>query len=68
MNTDERRALKILHEKYPDYELLLADLIDWLRKYNWKEFPARKFEKPKMIADEFEKSEYFKKDEKLASA
>lgn len=68
MNQDERRALKILHEKYPDYEVLLADFIDWLRKYNWKEFPARKFEKPQVIAEQFEKSEFFKKDKKLVNA
>lgn len=64
MNANERKALHILHDKYPEYELLLADLIDWLRKYNWKNFPARKFEEPQTIADEFEKSEFFKKDER----
>jgi mRNA-degrading endonuclease HigB of HigAB toxin-antitoxin module len=56
MNTDERRAVLKIHEKYPEYELALADFIDWLRKY------GHKFAKPQEIADEFEKSEFFKCD------
>lgn len=61
MNTDERRAVKILHEKYPDYEVMLADFIDWLRQRNRD---GQKFSKPYEIASEFEKSEFFKKDSK----
>ncbi len=55
MNTDERRAVLIIHKKYPEYELALADFIDWTRKV------GRKEGKPQDIADEFEKSEFFKK-------
>lgn len=62
MNTDCRRAVLLLHAKYPEYELVLADFIDWLRKYG--DNYGSKCGKPQDIADEFEKSEFFKKDEK----
>lgn len=57
MNQDERRAIKILHEKYPEYEAMGGDFIDWTRKIGQQQG------KPQEIADKFEKSEYFKKDD-----
>lgn len=58
MNTDERRAVLLIHAKYPEYELAYADFIDWTRKIGHQQG------KPQDIADEFEKSDFFKKDEK----
>jgi hypothetical protein len=58
MNTDERRAVLKIHEKYPEYELAYVDFVDWFRKV------GHKFGKPQDIADEFEKSEFFKREHK----
>jgi hypothetical protein len=54
MNTDERRAILLIHDRHPDYELALADFIDWKRKVGTQEG------EPQDIADKFEKSEFFK--------
>jgi hypothetical protein len=47
VNTDERRALKILHEKFPDSINLVGQFIDFLRQRK------SKYSKPEEIASEF---------------
>jgi hypothetical protein len=57
MNQDERRAILLIHNKYPMYVMAFADFVDFLRERNAHD---GKLGKPQEIADEFEKSKFFK--------
>jgi hypothetical protein len=56
-NQDERRALKILHEKDPEDVLLASRFIDFLRHKNFqtgqKYKGTGKFDTPEKIAEDF---------------
>ena len=59
MNCDEKRALKILHDKYPEDKTLTGRFIDFIRQRNVlmigrKYKGTAKFCKPEQIAEDFE--------------